>query len=258
MPRANTLIVDSSDKLGLSTLYQLKGRVGRGNLMAYAYFTYKENSVLTDASYKRLSALMEYTEMGSGYKIAMRDLDIRGAGNVLGKEQHGHMDKDGYELYNKLLKEQLGESTLSQELELDVKADAYIPDDYIESERARLEVYKEIAEITSDADKERVISSILNSFGRIPKEVLTLIDIAMLKSKADKVGAVKLVISLKQAKLYLKNLDSLKDGKIVKKLANYKGRVVLSFEENPILTFITKNGKPEEEIKLILEFLSFN
>ncbi len=257
MPKANTLIVESSDKLGLSTLYQLKGRVGRGNLMAYAYFTYKENSILTDASYKRLSALMEYTEMGSGYKIAMRDLEIRGAGNVLGKEQHGHLDKVGYELYNKLLKEQLGESTLSQELLLDVKADAYIPDDYIENERAKLDAYKEIAEIASDKDKERVISSLLNNFGRIPKEVLTLIDIAILKAKADKAGAIKLEISLKRAKLYLKNLDSLKDGRIVSKLANYKNRVTLSFEENPILTFTTKNGFPEEEIKLILEFLTF-
>ena len=257
MPRANTLIVESSDKLGLSTLYQLKGRVGRGNLMAYAYFTYKENSVLTDAQYKRLSALMEYTEMGSGYKIAMRDLEIRGAGNVLGKEQHGHMDRVGYELYSKLLKEELGESILGQELELDVKADAYIPDDYIENESAKLDAYKEIAEISSDVDKERVINSLLENFGRIPKEVSTLIDIATLKLKAEIVGGIKLKVSLNVAKLYLKNLDSLKDGKITSKIPSYKNKVVLSFEENPVLTFITQTGKPQEAIKLMLEFLSF-
>ncbi|MBQ9781726.1 MAG: hypothetical protein IJW26_00915 [Clostridia bacterium] len=143
--RANTLIVESSDKLGLSTLYQLKGRVGRSNIMAYAYFTYTEGKLLSEQAYKRLSALMEYTEMGSGYKIAMRDLEIRGAGNVLGKEQHGPMDKVGYELYNKLLREELNEVTKNQQLELDIKVDAYIPEKYIQSERLKMEAYKQIA-----------------------------------------------------------------------------------------------------------------
>ena len=258
MPRANTLIVESSDKLGLSTLYQLKGRVGRGNLMAYAYFTYKENAVLTEQQFKRLSALMEYTEMGSGYKIAMRDLEIRGAGNVLGKEQHGHMDKVGYELYNKLLKEELGESTLNQELELDVKADAYIPDDYIESESAKLDAYKAIAEIANDIDKERVEESLVDNFGKIPKVVSTLIDIAYLKAKAETVGGIKLVVSLKTAKLYLKNLNSLKDGRIASKILNYKNKVTLSFEDNPILTFNVPSGRPEDELKLMIEFLTFS
>ncbi len=256
MPRANTLIVEGSDKMGLSTLYQLKGRVGRGNLMAYAYFTYPQNSVLTDASYKRLSALMEFTEMGSGYKIAMRDLEIRGAGNVLGKEQHGHMDKIGYELYSKLLKEQLNERTLNQEIELDVKADAYIPDDYISSEKAKMETYKQIAEIKSDIDKERVVSSLISSFGKIPKTVSTLIDIATMKFLCESVEGIKVRVALKVAKLYLKNLDSLKDGKITKKLPMYKGQVTLSFEEVPVLTFTTLNGLPEEEIRLIIDFLS--
>ena len=256
MPRANTLIVEGSDKLGLSTLYQLKGRVGRGSLMAYAYFTYQENSILTDASYKRLSALMEYTEMGSGYKIAMRDLEIRGAGNVLGKEQHGHMDRVGYELYNKLLKEQLGETTLNQELELDIKADAYIPDYYIENQAFRMDAYKEIAEINNDSDKKRVCDSLLSNHGKIPKEVSTLIDIAVLKSKVKNVGGIKLVISLKIAKIYFKDLDSLKDGKIVSKIPKFNNKVVLSFEENPILSFNTLSGKPEEAIKFMLKFLS--
>lgn len=258
MPRANTLIVESSDKLGLSTLYQLKGRVGRGNLMAYAYFTYKENAVLTEQQFKRLSALMEYTEMGSGYKIAKRDLEIRGAGNVLGKEQHGHMDKVGYELYNKLLKEELGESTLNQEIELDVKADAYIPDDYIENESAKLDAYKAIAEIENEIDKERVEESLIDNFGKIPKVVTTLIDIAYLKAKAEAVGGIKLAVSLKTAKLYLKNLDSLRDGKIASQVVKYKNSVTLSFEENPILSFNVPSGRPEDELKLMLEFLSFS
>ncbi len=256
MPRANTLIVESSDKMGLSTLYQLKGRVGRGNLMAYAYFTYPKNSVLTDASYKRLSALMEFTEMGSGYKIAMRDLEIRGAGNVLGKEQHGHMDKIGYELYSKLLKEQLNERTLNQEVELDVKADAYIPNEYVSSEKAKMDVYKQIAEIKGDVDRERVLSSIVSNFGKVPKQVLNLIDIATMKCLLEDAGAIKVRVGLKIAKVYLSGLDSLKDGKITKKLPDYKNRVTLSFEDVPVLTFTTPNGLPEEEISLIIDFLS--
>lgn len=257
MPRANTLIVESSDRLGLSTLYQLKGRVGRGSLMAYAYFTYTEGKVLTDASYKRLTALMEYSEMGSGYKIAMRDLELRGAGNVLGKEQHGHLDRVGYELYSKLLKEQLGEVTMSSELELDIKADAYIPEDYIESEKARMDAYKLIAEIASDGDKQRVIASLTDDFGKLPRAVSTLIEIATLKVKANLVDAVKLAVSQSVCRLTLKSLDSLKDGRITTRLKEFKDRVTLTFDERPVLVFNVKSGKPEEEIALVSEFLSF-
>ncbi len=257
VPKANTLIVESSDRLGLSTLYQLKGRVGRSNLMAYAYFTYTEGKILTDASYKRLSALMEYTEMGSGYKIAMRDLEIRGAGNVLGKEQHGHLDRVGYELYSKLLKEELGEVTKNAELELDIKADAYIPESYIESEKTRMDVYKQIAEIVNKNDKERVLKFLNEEFGVPPKALLTLIDIAVLKVKATGVDATKVSVSLNVAKLTLKNLQSLKDGRITNRLKDYKNSVTLTFDERPVLVFNVCGGKPQEEIKAMIEFLSF-
>ncbi len=258
VPRANTLIVESSDRLGLSTLYQLKGRVGRGNLMAYAYFTYTEGKILTDASYKRLSALMEYTEMGSGYKIAMRDLELRGAGNVLGKEQHGHLDRVGYELYSKLLKEELFEVTKTAELELDVKADAYIPESYIESEKTRMDVYKQIAEISSKGDSLRVIKNLTDEFGLLPTALLTLIDIAVLKSLASEVDALKITVSMNVAKLTLKNLESLKDGKITKRLSGYKGKVTLTFDERPVLVFNCQSGKPCDEIRLMIDFLTFD
>ena len=257
MPRANTLIVEGSDRLGLSTLYQLKGRVGRGNLMAYAYFTFTEGKVLSDVAYKRLSALMEFTEMGSGYKIAMRDLELRGAGNVLGKEQHGHMDRVGYELYNKLLKEELGETTINQSLELEIKADAYIPDSYVPSESAKMDAYKQIAEIRSMADRSRVESSLTENYGKIPKVVSTLIDIAELKFKAEEVGVSKIVISMHVAKIYLKNLDSLKDGKITSSLNKYKQNATLYFEEVPIISFKCGDGAPDQAILFINKFLSF-
>ena len=136
LPNANTIIVIDSDRLGISQLYQLKGRVGRGSRLAHAYFTYKAERVMTDNASARLRAIMEFTELGSGYKLAMRDLEIRGAGNVLGAEQHGHMDKVGYELYSKLLKEELtGESQTVAEL--DIRVNAYIPEGYIESAAGR-------------------------------------------------------------------------------------------------------------------------
>ncbi|MBR6736934.1 MAG: transcription-repair coupling factor [Clostridia bacterium] len=258
LPRANTLIVESADKMGLSTLYQLKGRVGRGNLMAYAYFTYPENAILQDPSYKRLSALVEYSEMGSGYKIAMRDLELRGAGSLLGKQQHGHLDKVGYELYNKLLREELGEVTKNAEFELDVKADAYIPENYIASEKSRMHAYKLIAEIRTLQDKERVENLLEENFGLIPTVVKTLIDIAWVKVKAINAGAIKLVLSKEKCALTLRSLDSLKDGKIINKLKSYKGEVTLAFNENPVLVF-NKTGKtPVEALALAGEFLSLN
>jgi transcription-repair coupling factor (superfamily II helicase) len=146
IPNANTIIVIDSDRLGISQLYQLRGRVGRGSRLAHAYFTFKAEKVMTDNAASRLKAIMEFTELGSGYKLAMRDLEIRGAGNVLGAEQHGHMDKVGYELYSKLLKEELtGETETSAEL--DVRVNAYISEKYIESSAGRLDTYKQIAEM---------------------------------------------------------------------------------------------------------------
>ncbi len=257
MPRANTLIVEGSDRLGLSTLYQLKGRVGRSNLLAYAYFTYSQDKVLTDQAYKRLSALMEYNEMGSGYKIAMRDLEIRGAGNVLGKEQHGNMDKIGYELYSKLLKEEMGDAIKDKEIELDVKADAYIPDDYIESQRGKMDAYKSIAEIKNEEDKKRVEKSLIDNYGKIPIEVQTLINIAELKGKAKEVNAVKIILSQNGGKLYLNDFNDLKDGKITSKIPNYRNRVSLYFEEKPILFFNTNTKNARDILYLMIEFLTF-
>lgn len=257
MPRANTLIVTDSDKLGLSTLYQLKGRVGRGSVMAYAYFTYSEGKVLSGDAYKRLTALMEYSDMGSGYKIAMRDLEIRGAGNVLGKEQHGHMDKVGYELYSKLLKEQLNETTLNSEMELDIKADAYIPEKYISGEKGRMEAYKQIAEIACDDDKIRVEKSLVENYGEIPSNVKSLIMIAWLKVKAGAEGAFKIQLSMRGGKIYFRNIDCLSDGKITSKILNYRNVVSLSFEETPVLTFSISGATPEKYLEFMIDFLTF-
>ena len=256
IPNANTLIVIDADLLGLFTLYQLKGRVGRSDRVAHAYFTYKQEKILSDGAYKRLSALMEHSELGSGYRIAMRDLEIRGAGNVLGREQHGHMDKIGYELYSKLLKEQLGEVTKEYETELDVRLDAYIPDAYVSSGPARLDMYKAIAEISGADDEVRVRESIKEQYGPLPLQVENLILIARLKRTARKLEVIKLKINNDCAQLTIKDINSFKDGRLTQAVNRFKENAVLSFDVNPIITVKTGGGALANAI-LLRQFLDF-
>ena len=256
LPKANTLIVIDADYLGLSTLYQLKGRVGRSNVMAHAYFTFKKEKVISDTAYKRLSALMEFTEMGSGYKIALRDLEIRGAGNVLGREQHGHMDKIGYELYSKLLKESLGETVKDFDTELDVNMDAFIPESYVSSPPSRMDSYKQIAEIKTAEDEKRVRSSLEENYGKVPVEVDNLILIAKLKIAARKHNAVKVSLSGKRAEVVLNGLDSLKEEGFLDRINSNKGVVTLAFNENPALEFALRKT-PRDTAEVMLAFFSF-
>ena len=256
LPAANTLIVIDADKLGLFTLYQLKGRVGRSDKMAHAYFTYKPDKVLSDTAYKRLGALMEHTDLGSGYKIAMRDLEIRGAGNVLGREQHGHMDKIGYELYSKILREQLGEVTKDFETELDVRIDAYIPESYVEVSASRLDVYKEISELRNESEAEIVLEKLRDTYGKPPVEVENLVDIAVFKNCCRELKIVKAFISQKQAYLMLTDLSALNGG-ISDALNEYKDCSVLSFETNPKISFEVEETTVKT-LALMTDFLHFS
>lgn len=255
LPRANTIIVTDSDKLGLSTLYQLKGRVGRSNVTAHAYFTFDRDKVMSEAAYKRLSALTEFTEMGSGYKIAMRDLEIRGAGNVMGKEQHGHMDKVGYELYNKLLKESLGETKKESDVELDVNMDAYIPEDYISTSSSRMDCYKQIAEITADEDDERVTRSLEEYYGKIPREVRNLILIAKLKAAAKKRGAVKVAVGSKKSYVELADISCLQNAGLMDELLRRKDKISFEFSATPVIDFSKSGSSAEDTAKYMLETL---
>lgn len=254
LPNANTLIVIDADKLGLSTLYQLKGRVGRGDRMARAYFTYKRDKVLSDVAYKRLSALTEFSEFGSGFKIAMRDLEIRGAGNVLGREQHGHMEKIGYELYNRILKEQLGETTKNFETEVDVGVSAFIPEEYIKSEALRMDAYKQIAEIDGADDEARVSVSLVNNFGEIPNETFNLIKIARLKAYCSRLGVVKVELNGKLCRLIFKNLDSLSAFYVVDALNGGKTSAKLTFGENPEILFDVTSKTTDMLLDEVLNF----
>ncbi|WP_101772537.1 transcription-repair coupling factor [Peptostreptococcus faecalis] len=209
---ANTMIIYDADKMGLSQLYQLRGRVGRSSRQGYAYLMYERNKILSEVAEKRLKAIKEFTEFGSGFKVAMRDLEIRGAGDVLGAQQHGHMAVIGYELYVKMLNEAIskikGEDLLEDvEVEIELSVNAYIPSKYIEDEIAKLEMYKKIATIESKEDMYEVQEELEDRFSDIPKETQTLLNIAYIKSlckrlKIDKVKRVGQTIELEPVTKY--------------------------------------------------------
>ncbi|MBQ4156096.1 MAG: transcription-repair coupling factor, partial [Clostridia bacterium] len=259
VPNCNTLIIENADRFGLAQLHQLRGRVGRSSRKAYAYFTYHKGKALSDIATKRLEAIREYTEFGSGFKIAMRDLEIRGAGNVLGAKQHGHMDTVGYEMYVKLLsdaiREEKGEKPQLEEAEclIDLHIVAHIPEKYIPSLSARLQIYRRIAEIRDIADSQDVIDELIDRFGEPPKAVLGLIDIALIRNKAKTLGVSEINDKHKNIVLYFKefSIESIKP-----LMEKYKQRVLISAGEKPYVTIRTKsNDKPIEIIKEILEVL---
>ena len=190
IPNVNTIIIEDADRLGLSQLYQLRGRVGRSNRTAYAFLMYKRDKMLKEVAEKRLAAIKEFTELGSGFKISMRDLEIRGAGNLLGESQHGHMEAVGYDLYCKMLNEAVkklkGETELVRDYEtsVDIKVDAFIPVSYIKNELQKLDIYKRIAEIETEEEKSDMVDELIDRFGEPPKSVQNLLAIALLKEKA--------------------------------------------------------------------------
>ena len=185
----NTMIIHDSDQMGLSQLYQLRGRVGRSNRTAYAFLMYRRNKLLKEVAEKRLEAIREFTELGSGFKIAMRDLEIRGAGTLLGRSQHGHMQAVGYDLYCKMLNEAVknlkGIPTLEDfNTVIDVDVDAYIPPSYIVNEVQKLDIYKRIAGIEDERECEDMREELLDRFGEIPKSAENLLRIALIRSHA--------------------------------------------------------------------------
>ena len=190
IPNANTMIIHDADNMGLSQLYQLRGRIGRSSRTSYAFLMYRRNKLLRETAEKRLSAIREFTELGSGFKIAMRDLEIRGAGNLLGSEQSGHMEAVGYDLYCKLLnesvREEKGEATQKEAFgtTLDIDLDAYIPDKYISNENQKLDIYKRIAAIDSQESYDDMLEELMDRFGEIPAPTMNLLRAASLRTQA--------------------------------------------------------------------------
>ena len=196
LPTANTLIIENADRFGLSQLHQIRGRVGRSERQAYAYFTYRPGKALTEIAEKRLSAIKEYAEFGAGFKIALCDLEIRGAGNLLGAEQHGYIDSVGYDLYVKLLNEAVLEeqgviSKKKSEAQIDMKISAHIPEEFIPTSAGRMEMYKKISLITCEEDCEDIYDELLDRYGNPPRPVERLLEVALAKAVAEQIGFTK-------------------------------------------------------------------
>jgi len=259
MPNVNTLIVYDADRMGLSQLYQLRGRVGRSNRIAYAYFTYKKDKVLSEAAEKRLKAIKEFTEFGSGFKIAMRDLEIRGAGSLFGTKQHGHLAAVGYDMYCKLLDEAVRElkgEVKEEEIEtqIELQINAFIPSEYIEDEKLKIEVYKKIASIFDYESKMDIIDELIDRFGDVPKNVENLIQVAYIKALARKLKITNVKQIDKDVFLHFKNADVL-SLELLKEL-NMKYNNIISFGsvKEPILKIkINKNSELLQVLTNIME-----
>lgn len=248
MPNVNTMIVENGDRFGLSQLYQIKGRVGRSDKQAYAYITYDEEKSMNDDARKRLMAIREFTELGSGIKIALRDLEVRGAGNLLGAEQHGQMNVIGYELYCRLLDEEIkhlrdeGDESVLELIQASVELefDSYIPTSYIDDETSRMVVYRRISNITNTKEYEDFIDEVLDRYGDPPTQVIVLADVALIRAYASKLGFDRVIIKDDKVLLYYapsRKIDMFAVGELVNS-KEFEGKVLLNAAGRPYLHYM--------------------
>ena len=254
----NTIIIYDSDKMGLSQLYQLRGRVGRSNRIAYAYLLYTKDKVLTEVAEKRLKALRDFTELGSGFKIAMRDLEIRGAGNMMGSSQHGHMATIGYDLYCRMLEDTIkiikGEISKEPiETTVDIKVDAFISEHYIEDEIQKIEVYKKIAAIENIDDYNDIEEELNDRYSKMPESVRNLMDIAYIKNKAKTVFIEEIKEMPKVIIFKFAQGESDYSNIYVNLIKKYKDIVVLKFGLEPYFAFKIKGIKKENKLEFLKE-----
>ncbi len=258
IPNANTIIIENADKMGLAQLYQLRGRVGRSNRAAYAYLTYERDKILSEVAQKRLRAIKEFTEFGSGFKIAMRDLEIRGAGNLLGAEQHGHMDSVGYDMYCKILAKSVNEAKgikedEQKEVTIDISVNAYLPEKYIESSNQRIDMYKKIASISCEDDKFEVEDELIDRYGDIPKPVANIINVAKIKYMARNRGVFE--ITQKERIVTLRFMEDCLNMDIIQTLDKaYPYCIRIMSQTEPIIRFTMKEAI-RSNLKLIEEIL---
>lgn len=249
---ANTMIIHDADRMGLSQLYQLRGRVGRSSRTSYAFLMYKRDKLLKEEAEKRLQAIREFTELGSGIKIAMRDLEIRGAGNVLGAEQHGHMEAVGYDLYCKLLNQAVkalrGQRTEEEEFEsvVDCDIDAYIPASYIKNEYQKLDIYKRISGIENEEEYMDMQDELLDRFGDIPKPVDNLLVVAALKSLAHRAYVTEVKVNRQEVRLTMYQKARLDTGKIPALIKAQDGALRFQMTEQPYFLYVDKKNKNKD------------
>ena len=251
VPRANTLIVCDADRFGLSQLYQLRGRVGRSNRLAYAYLTVNPNKVLTEAADKRLNAIREFTEFGSGFRVAMRDLEIRGAGNLLGSEQSGFMASVGYDLYVKMIedtvREMRGDISMGDiETRVDVKMDAYLPQEYVSSDLLRVEMYKKIATIRNQEDRDDMIEELIDRFGDPNRPVMNLIEIASLKALCSQLGIDYVTVRNGDLLMRFSIAADVDLVRVLKAIKKYPECLRMQGGNTPTLVYFKANASAEE------------
>ncbi len=251
IPNANTLIIENADRMGLSQLHQIRGRVGRSSRRAYAYLTFRRDKLLSELSQKRLDAIREFTEFGSGFTIAMRDLELRGAGNLLGAKQHGHMADVGYDMYMKLLGEAVssakGEAPQNVDLDclIDIQTEAHIPETYISSLNQRLEMYRRIADIRTETDAGDVLDELIDRFGDVPKSVSGLINIALFRSKAEKLGIYEIRQNPESLLVYVRQVKS---QAVAEMIGRFKGRAMLNAGAKPYIAIRMQKGERPEQL----------
>lgn len=237
VPNVNTLIIENADRLGLAQLHQIRGRVGRSTRRAYAYLTFTRGKELSEIATRRLSAIREYTEFGSGFQIAMRDLEIRGAGNILGAQQHGHMEAVGYDMYIQMLSEAIAEERgekpqkPEEECLIDLQVEAHIPEEYIESIPQRLSIYRRIADIRTPDDVEDVYDELIDRFGDPPPSVQGLVNVSLLRNSASGQGIYEISQRGNCLLLYSNAIDMQKVSRLA---ALLRGRILVSAGAKPI------------------------
>ena len=258
VPNVNTLIIEDSDNLGLSQLYQLRGRVGRSNRRAFAYFTFRRGKVLTEIASKRLDAIREFTQFGSGFRVAMRDLEIRGAGSILGGRQHGHMEAVGYDMYLQLLNEAIAEETgqtpprTPEECLIDLQIEAHIPDDYIESLAGRLDAYRKIAAVSTKEESIDLLDEFIDRYGDPPKAIQGLVTVALTRNMAGKAGITEITQRSNTLLIYVKTAGMEQVQALVKA---FGGRVSVngSADKPYIAIKLTKTDRPVEIMQTAVE-----
>jgi transcription-repair coupling factor (superfamily II helicase) len=260
IPNVNTLIIDNADHLGLSQLYQLRGRIGRSNKISFAYLTYEKDKMLSEVADKRLKAIKEFTEFGSGFKIAMRDLEIRGCGNILGAEQHGHMLAIGYDLYVKFLdravKEIQGKMELDEDFEtsVDLSVDGYIPSTYIENEEQKIEIYKKIAATSGKDDIYDITEEIIDRFGNPPKQVDNLLKISYIKSLCKKLHVKGITQSGNTVNIEMNSGTDLSQELIGYLIENYNAKIKFDVSKVPMIKYKLDSS---EQMKILEELEKF-
>ena len=259
IPNANTIIMENADRVGLAQLYQLRGRVGRSDRQGYAYITYRKDKMLSEVADKRLKAIKEFTEFGSGFKIAMRDLEIRGAGSLIGEIQHGHLEEVGYDTYCRILDEVLKEEQgikVEEDIgcQIDLNVTSYIPDSFISDQNQKIEIYQDIALCKNEEDIRNVIDEIIDRFGNMPNEIENLLEISRIKQLAKEKYLTK-IQSRGNSVVFTYDTNKFDNNSLSDIIKKYGNRIKFSAGIKPMITLKIEKQGEKGLLQEVKEFL---